>query len=261
MIIDVHGHIGRSADTQFELTAIDAYVRSCSIHRLLVSNMRAAISGDPHGDLDETDANVAMLEATERWPRLSAVYWVRPGRIDSHPQAVAGALEIEPFAAILLAPKLNEFGLDDPKIDPYVMAAARVERPLLVICGRDERSRPRRAYDLARRFPRMPIILLNATAEANWREAVECAEQAAKSGDANLYLSTAHVPYEEAFATIQSLGSGRVLFGSDALALGGDHVRTVRTTIDSLQRDLPDESSRAVLGGNALKLFPIASGA
>jgi predicted TIM-barrel fold metal-dependent hydrolase len=257
MIIDVHGHIGRSANTQTELIAIDAYVRSCSIHSLLISNMRAAVTSDPHADLDETDANMAVLEAIERRPRLSAVYWVRPGRPDSHPQAVAGALETEPFVAILLAPRLNEFGLDDPKIDAYVMAAARVNRPVLVICGRDERSRPRRAYDLARRFPRMAFILLNATGEPHWREAAECAEQAIKAGDANLYLTTANVPQAEALATIQSIGSARVLFGSDALALGGDHARTVRTLTDQLRSDLPEESSRAVLGENALKLFAI----
>lgn len=261
MIIDVHGHIGRMPDLQAELTAIDAYARGASIHRLLISNLRAASVGEHGANLHETDANVMVLDAAQRRPRFSAVYWARPGREDSHPQAVAGALETEPFAALLLSPKLNDFAIDDARVDPYVMAAARVNRTVLVLCGRDERSRPRRAYDLARRFPRMPVVLLNAHGEANIQEALECAQQAARTCDADLYLTTAHTPAEEIIAAVQALGSARVLFGADALGLGPSGTHAIRALVERLQRELPADAARAVLGANAQRLFPLSASA
>ena len=104
----------------------------------------------------------------------------------------------------------------------------------------------------------MPVVLLNVANDANGAEALECAQQAAKAGDADLYLTTAHLPPDEIIAAVHALGSARVLFGADALALGADAARTVRGVLERLQRDLPADAARAVLGGNARQLFALA---
>lgn len=257
MIIDVHGHIGRSANAGRDVESLCAYMNGCNIDRVLISNLQAAAVGDDGRDLDEVDANLAAIAANQQNRQLVPIYWARPGRRDSHPFAAQGAMETVPFLALLLAPSQGDYNADDPRVDPYVQAAARVQRPVMILTGRDERSRPKRVHALARRFPQVPFIMLNMHGITLWHEAIDVARDAAAEKDADLYLETANLPAEEVVTAYRAVGASRMLFGSDAVVAGDSHSANTRDLLGSLRAAFSPDAVKAVLATNALRLFPL----
>ncbi|MBI5862959.1 MAG: amidohydrolase family protein [Planctomycetes bacterium] len=256
MIIDIHGHIGRSGDPLADASEAAAFAAQAGLHRILISNLQAADKASGGQDAEEIDANATALDACQRFPKLAALYWVRPGRRDSNPKAVAGALETEPFVGLLLAPRHNEFNADDSRLDAYLGAVMQMHRPVLVIAGREDRARPQRIYNLAKRFPRLPFVVLHAAGDSQWKEAADCAQRAAAADDATLLLETAHVPADEIVSLVRFVDAQRVLFGSDACSHGG-RAKEATAQIEAIRAGLPPAEAAAILGGNAAGLFLI----
>ncbi len=257
MIIDVHAHIGRLENLEAETTGLANYVSAANIETVFVSNLQAARVGNLARDLDETEANLATLRVAEPNPRVHALYWARPGCPDSHPQAVMGAFSQSPFYGLVLAPKHCDYAADDARVDPYVQIASRYRLPVLILSSRDEQSRPRRIYNLARRFPRQVFVILNSDADAHWREAVDCAQKSSSGNDAQLYLETAHIPPDEIAAALRVIRPERILFGSDT-NLGAPESDTT-ATIGQLEQALLG-SARTVMDETAAQIFELAVG-
>lgn len=257
MIIDVHAHIGRLENPEGETAGLAGYLSTSNIETVFISNLQAARVGNHARDLDETEANLATLRVAEPNPRVLALYWARPGCPDSHPQAVMGALSQSPFYGLVLAPKHCDYAADDPRVDPYIQIASRYRLPVLVLSSRDEQSRPRRIYQLARRFPRQVFIILNSDADAHWREAVDCAQKSIAGNDSRLYLETAHIPPDEVTAALRVIRPDRLVFGSDA-NLAAPETDTI-AMIRQLDRALGG-SARKVMFENAAEMFELAVG-
>lgn len=254
MMIDVHVHVGRHTDLDTEIAGLSNYLAATDVESVFISNIQAARLGNFGRDLDETEANLATLRVAEANPRALALYWARPGSPDSHPQAVLGALSQSPFYGLVLGPKHADYSADDPRVDAYVQIASRFRLPVLVLSSRDEQSRPRRIYSLARRFPKQVFVILNSDADAHWREAVDCVQKSVSGNDSQLYLETAHIPAEEIVAALRVIKPDRILYGSD-LDLGAvnggvaEDVHRVRQSLDA--------DHQQVMYGNASKLFDL----
>jgi len=255
MRVDIHGHIGSLGDRTFSLDGARRYLDACGVDRLLVSNLDAASVGPGARDLDEPDANVATLEACRQEPRLTAVYWVRPGRVDSNVHALAGALETEPFSGALFSPVRNDFAADDKRLDRYVQAVGKLNRVALFETARLENARPTRVYLIARRHPRVAVVLLNAGGDTHWPEAVDAVRRSIERSDARLYLATTRASAAEVAAAVEDLGARCVLFGSDATVHGEQHAARVQLQLDQLQAALAPAEFARVAGENAQELF------
>lgn len=216
MAIDVHAHLGALGRRQAAVSDLLQHARRCGIDRVLVSNLDAGSAPPPAGDLCETEANLATLRECARQPLLAPLYWARPGRVDSHVLAFAGALASEAFAGALFAPSANEFDADDELLDPYIAMLARLRLAAVFVATRDERAAPVRVYNLARRHPHVAFVICDAAADTQIREALDVATRAAERNDARLYLDTSHASWEELSAMLRAVGPERVLFGSDA---------------------------------------------
>ncbi|HMQ17144.1 MAG TPA: hypothetical protein PKC49_14335, partial [Phycisphaerae bacterium] len=145
MRIDVHRHIGelpgRPTPTEADLAA---YAKAAGVERLLVSNLDAA--GNGGADIEEADANHAVLERCRGDAHLAPLYWCRPGRSDSHACALAGALALEPFAGAVFAPGMNGMSPDDRVMEPYLTALERAGRPAFFLTSREPPGRPQPVY-------------------------------------------------------------------------------------------------------------------
>jgi predicted TIM-barrel fold metal-dependent hydrolase len=254
MRIDAQVHVGDLGVRRQSPQALAEYAAACDLDRLIFSNVAAAAAPDG-ADESETAANMEALRVAAANPRLTPLYWVRPGRMDSHPQAVAGALETEAFAGLLLAPRLSNFALDEARLDRYVEAAARTRKAVFVLVTRDDRSRPMRAYALARRFPTVPFVLMPGATDQVWQDAVEIVSRAVNKDDANLHVVTTHMTALDVRSAAERLGTDRVLFGTDALALGATHAEHARRFIAELRMVLPPEAFESVIGANAAGLL------
>lgn len=253
MRIDVHAHIGslpeRPDATPEEL---DAYRDMCRLDRLAISNLDAAATGN---DVDEADANYAVLQRCQADKRLIPLYWVRPGRSDSHPYAMAGAIETDGFAGAVFAPVLNGFSAEDRVVEPYLNALEKLGRPAFFLTAREEPARPHAVYVAARRHPTIPFVMCNASTDTHWHEALELMRRIRQQKDAQLYVTTSQAGAEDVRATISAIGAEHLLLGTDALRFGPQHAARVGRLLNGLEQTISPDAYERVTFGNARRVL------
>lgn len=256
MIVDVHGHIGTGLRNGAPARRVSTYAGTCSVDVVLVSNRDAASVPAGSENRDETDANLECLAACRSNPRLAPVYWVRPGKVDSHVRAFAGALATEPFVGVTFAPAENGYDLLDAAVTPYFAALCGTNRPALICVNDTPGATPHRAYEAAERYPQLPVVLCVCGGDTSVRTAaLDVACYAQRDQSANLYLDTSHASAAEIRSAVDVAGSERILFGSNALHSGDSHIPRHLGLLAELPRVLGSEISRQVTGENAIRLF------
>lgn len=255
MIIDVRGHIGESTRAGPAEPQLEQHFHACGIARMLVSNLDAA----PPTHRDEVDANLACLAICRDDPRLAPLFWARTGAPDSHPRAVEGALATESFCGLVLAPALHGLPADSTRLDPYLAAAARCGKPIIVLVDRTEEAGPARVYQAARRHRGTWFILSAASADAPIAEMLDIVQRARRRDDALLALETSYMPPDDALAAVRSVGPHRVLFGS---GYGLARAATERSlqALARLREQLPPEDFSLITGQNAQLIFGLQNG-
>ncbi len=252
MLIDVHGHIGRDTPP----ARVATYAGVCGVDWVLVSNRDAAVEPPGAANADETDANVACLEACRARVHLVPLYWARPGRVDSNLHALVGALESEPFAGVVFCPAEGGFDVSDRQLEPYFSVLGAVGCPGLFCIGRDPRAAPAKVYEQARRQPKTPIVLCGCGAgEAERAAALDVARHAQRRRDADLYVDTSHSGAAEIRTAVEVLGAERVLFGTDAISYGDSHVPRHIALLEELRSSMSRADLEQVAGANAARLF------
>ncbi len=252
MLIDIHGHLGKLGDYDGTAEALGLYQKQVNADRLFVSNLHAAAIG---ADQHEPDANVDTLALCKAQKGFCAVYWVRPGGLDSNIHAFAGALDLEPFVGALFAPRYNGFRADDELLDRYMAVLLRLGRPAMFLTSPDDADRPSTIYTLARRHPRVPVVLLNIATDRHWPEALDTVRRSQQRDDAIILLSLAHATADDALAAVNAARHTRVLFGSDAGLASPTHTERVQTFLEEFRATAPPAVCEAVLWQNAQKLF------
>lgn len=240
-------------------------VRRYGIRLVLASNLDAASVPGRSRDLDEEAANEAMAGAARRhFDRLRALFWARPG--DGSPDRARDFLgrpgpdgEGTPlFAGIKLHPEMNDFPADASAVDGYLEAARDGGVPVVVHSDeKDDRAHPRRILALARRHPSVPVVLYHMGFEGPHDAAIEAARAAREAGDARLFLETSQAAPEAVLRAIRAVGSGRVLFGTDATYYGRDHYASYRGLLEALDGALDAADRDRILRENARRIFPL----
>lgn len=256
MIIDIHGHIGHLRERTTAEPYLDRYLDECRIARILLANLAASRAAT---DSHEVDANLECLAACHQDPRRVPLYWVRPGRDDSLPTVMAGALSTEPFAGVFLAPTLDGYEMEAKLLDPYFAMLNRLSMPALVLAGREAPCTPGNIYTIARRHPTIPLIMVGVPRNNTWHEAVAMVERSVRQFDALLLLATGIAASAEIQAAVRTLGSDRILYGSDATVLGEQHAHHCRTTLEMLREALPADAFLRITQGNARRLFRLGA--
>ncbi len=250
MMIDIHGHIGASASRRVSRDELQAYRRDAGVDRLMVSNFDAA-----RDDTEETDANVATLRACESDPAMTPLYWARPGKLDHHPVAMAGALFTEAFAGVVLAPQLNQYPLRSDLLEAELRTLEQTALPALVIVGASAGAGPREFQAIASENPRAALILTRCGPDPNWLECVDAVRRAKERAKSAARICCSHASSEEVLYAVQALGADRVLFGSDATSGGAAHGDAIRALCEQLRATLPGKQFERVCGQNAFELF------
>jgi predicted TIM-barrel fold metal-dependent hydrolase len=255
----VHAHLGPFPQYDSTRERLSAYLDSTGIERALISNRAASGPAGGGSDMDETEANQACLDACAADPRLTPLYWARPGRAESLILAFRGALRAAPFAGAVFSPALNGFAADARVVDPYLQALAEVRQPALFHVGEDETSSPERIVQLARRHAALPIVIYGAAKSGQRIRILSLLRQARAARESQLYFDTAQCSAAEIAQAVRSLGSGQVLFGTDALCRGDAHAGHVAEVLRELREKLTPEEFLAVTAENARRLFRLDS--
>ena len=201
IVLDAHNHIGtrhRASQTGPELVAKmdEAGVDQAVIFPFVEGNF----------------TNDAVKAAFDACPdRLIPYCAVNPWQPDAAAE-VRRCVRDWGFKGLKLHPTINGFHLADPGlVDPLFEEAEGLGIPVIVHGASDLYNAPPEFAEMARRFPR--VVLLMAHMGFFW--AVDQAIAYAKECP-NLYLETSRAPIFEIATAVRELGPGKVIWGTDS---------------------------------------------
>ncbi len=170
-------------------------------------------------------------------------------RLDPNDDALAEAERALGRGArgIKLHPRAEQFALDHPGLGPVFALASERRLPVLVHAGRGIPALGRHAVEACGRYPGMRLILAHAgISDLSWIWRV--------AGDhPNLFFDTSWWSPADIQALFALVAPGQILMASDA-PYGATTWAAVMAGRNALQMGLDAEQTRAVLGGQALRL-------
>jgi uncharacterized protein len=171
-------------------------------------------------------------------------------RLDPHADAAAEAERALERGArgIKLHPRAEGFTLDHPGLAPVFALADERRLPVLVHAGRGIPALGRNALEATGRHPGMRLILAHAGISDLswiWREAPD---------HPNLFFDTSWWSPADIQALFALVPPGQILMASDA-PYGSPVWATVMSARNALQIGLDADQTRAVVGGQALRLL------
>jgi uncharacterized protein len=236
--LDAHTHIGSNDP--------DGY--RCSREQLMTAleriDARAFVfpMHEPEGYPAAND--MVIEEAAGSDGRLFALC-----RLDPHDDAPAEAERALERGArgIKLHPRAESFTLDHPGLAPVFALADERRLPVMVHAGRGIPALGRHALEATGRHPGMRLILAHAGISDLswiWREAPD---------HPNLFFDTSWWSPADLQALFALVPPGQILMASDA-PYGSPVWATVMSARNALQTGLDADQTRAVVGGQALRL-------
>jgi predicted TIM-barrel fold metal-dependent hydrolase len=170
-------------------------------------------------------------------------------RLDPHADPLAEIERTLELGArgIKLHPRAEQFTLDHPALQPVFALADERRLPIMVHAGRGIPALGRHSVELTGRYPGMRLIMAHAGISDLawiWREA---------PGHPNLFFDTAWWSPSDVQALFALVPPGQILMASDA-PYGSPTWAAVMAARNALQAGLDAEQTRAVLGGQALRL-------
>lgn len=188
-----------------------------------------------------------LAEAISRFPdRLVGFVRLNPNYREESREALERAVRDLGFRGVKLHPTTT---IAHPAGEPTVelmRACGELGVPVLFHCGDDPYTNPQSIALGAEQAPDTVVVLGHMGGYFHVDEAIAMAERYD-----NLVLETSAMPYPEKIAeAIDRVGPDRVVFGSD-----GPGCNPLLEVEKIRMLGLPEETERAVLGGNAARLL------
>jgi predicted TIM-barrel fold metal-dependent hydrolase len=244
MIVDAHTHVGRSLQgyEQTVSALLDSMDR-LGIAKAVVCPVRPV-------DYAYSPENDFIAETVTRYStRFLGLGRVDPRRPDCAEEArrCLGDLGLN---GLYLHPWEDAFCIADMIVDRIMEVCHEYQAPVLVASGYPWASEAPQVAELARRFPRVPIVMTNG-GQINISGLGQKNAWIVLSEHPNVSITTSGV-YREDFLeeVITLIDSSRVLFGSQSPLYDQDYeLHRV------LWAHVPNPTKEEVLGHNALRLF------
>lgn len=324
-IIDSHVHTGQWQSANYGADTLDAFVReplkvnigttsqTDTVEKMLVSNLSCIDKNG--GILNETQGNIEMLNICKKNPKLYPLAVCQPKKTSGNASAIRQLLDENDgqFVGLKFHPKVLTLRADDSRYDDYLKLAEEKKLPCLFhsqvnaewkpdstgtyipnlakdVAKWDD-SDPEFIYTLAKRHPKVPVILGHTGAgagAAGHKKTIDILVKSIENNDAKLYCDISWVDFENNLPVenskslidlIQRLKEknvlDRILFGTDSAlgCYGGDlakdsagnsipakaayerTVSTIKTTIKQNFGDEADDIIQKIFHDNADELF------
>ncbi|MDD4792250.1 MAG: amidohydrolase family protein [Firmicutes bacterium] len=243
MIIDFHAHVGRSWMGWEENTiGPEEMLRiydACGIEKACISSWN--LSYDPIAGNDE------VAEIVRRYPdRFMGFGVISPRWSPQAADEVDRCINDLGMKGIKMHPSLNSWPGDSPIVYPVMERIEKYGVPVLFHTWNDDFSHPQRIGNLARKFPKVKVVMGHMGFEAFY-DAAFLAEELP-----NVYLDTTGF-YNEVRTlreVVRIAGAEKVVFGTDGPAL---NIPVELAKI--VQGDISEQAKEMILGPNAAKLL------
>lgn len=261
--IDIHAHIGSFSGYDLSTPTLMANIRAYGIRWALISNIDGAnISSTKN--ISEEKANQATVDTVKAYPTsLRGIYWTRPNKglsakAESFLQTTLGATKQRIFVGMKFHPNMNQFAADGVGLDPYMALCQKYKLVAVFHSGATgTNASVKKIYALARRYPKVPVVLYHMGFFGPHTDAIDVVKQAIQKQDAKLYLGTAQADPKAVVKAVNTLGSEWVMFGTDAAYYGKQHYASYKAMVQTLQSELSAKALANVLRNNARALFQL----
>lgn len=201
LVIDAHNHIGARPGAQQSGADLVAKMDQAGV-------ARAVMFPFVEGNFTNEAVRVALDEHPDRLIPYCAV---NPWQQDAVAELRRCVTEWG-FKGLKLHPTINGFHLSNPTlVDPLFEEAEGLGIPIIVHGASDLYNAPPEFAEMARRFPRVKLLM----AHMGFFWSVDQAIGYAKAIP-NLYLETSRAPIFEIATAVRELGPGRVVWGTDS---------------------------------------------
>lgn len=256
-IIDVHAHIGDFRGFDLSLTSLLATMSESKIEQAFISNIDGAALSGVTADGDETTINEKTAKIASENPKLKPLFWSKPGAKGASAETAEKFLRDKKFYGIKFHPDFNDFSANADVVMPYLALCEKYKVPALFHCGGSSRSRAKTIYEAAKKFPKVPFVLYHMGFNTSHEEAIEVALEAKTKKNALIYLEVSHVPVSEVLKAIKTVGSDRVVFGTDASYYGRTHYDHYINTVNFVKKEVSAKEFQQFIRGNAIEIFNI----
>ncbi len=195
-------------------------------------------------------ANDMVAEAAAREPRFVGLARVDPNLDDQALAELDRALLSLGLRGLFLHPWEEHFRVNGASVDPLLERCAALQVPVVIATGYPWVSEAAQVGDLARRFPRVPIVMTHGgqinISGLGQADALEVLRR-----HANVSIETSGVYRQDFLEDVaRELGPERVLFGSNSPLMD------TRLEIERVRwAKLPEEARALMLAENARRLF------
>lgn len=154
------------------------------------------------------------------------------------------------FRAIKLHPWLGGYPANVQEIYPVFEVASQLKLPVLYHSGTVPFTTPAEMFDMAKRFPKVPVIMGHSGGTELWHDVMVLAEYAE-----NLYIETSGQSnriFLQVF--VKKFGSERVLYGSDWLGQPG---KMLFRKLEIEELELTEDEKNNIFWNNAKRLLKL----
>lgn len=258
MIIDSHVHFGKIG--YFDLSESDL-IRAMDRYNVdfgIVSNLEGMEFDSELNPIErglrvsQIEVNARALEFVGRHPdRLKGLFWTKPhteGFSDEVGEFISR--HREHFVGLKAHPYHSKLRFTDARYLPYIEAARENDLVFAVHTAVDEYSRPEYLYQVAEDYPHVDFLMVHMGMLSDHQEAIRYVAELP-----NLYGDTTWVDEAAVLNAVDVCGSGKVLFGTDAVVAGIDTYAKYADLLAELSTRLAMEDLQNVLWRNAARLF------
>lgn len=156
-------------------------------------------------------ANDLLAEMARKYPgQIEGFCTVDPAAMEEAANEVERCVRELGLVGVKLHPWLQAFSVTHPGLDLVCEAASELRVPVLFHDGSPPYSTPRQIAWVARKHPRVRIVLGHSGLADLWRDAADAARESP-----NIWLQSSAAPPVTMRASWEAAGPQRVLFGSD----------------------------------------------
>jgi len=201
LVIDAHNHIGDCAAASQSGAELVAKMDQAGV-------AKGVIFPFVEGNFTNDAVKVAVDQFPDRLiPYCAVNAWERGAAAE-----VRRCVTEWGFKGLKLHPTINGFHLSDPLlVNPLFEEADSLGIPIIVHGASDLLNAPPEFAEMARRFPRVKLLMAHMGFFWGVKQAIAYAKELP-----NLYLETSRAPIHEVTVAVRELGPGRVIWGTDS---------------------------------------------
>lgn len=244
-VTDSHTHIGSYGEWDLPAEELLGWMDSAGVG--------TAVTGDLSGNRKGAFGTERAAEQVCRHrDRLRLMLWVNPGVNDLAAAERLLREDRELFACMKVHPQTSRIPLGDDRYLPYLKLCEEYGLPFAAHTERDADCGIDRLAVMAETCPGVSFIAVHMELRSDHERAIGLIAK-----HANLYGDTTFVPVGDVIRAVETCGSGKILFGTDAPVAGGRSYVGLNELKEALTARFGRAAADQVLGDNCRRLMKL----